>query len=139
MRIQELARRLGISERSVRHYERRGLLKPVRLANGYRSFSEADLRRAGFVRDLIASGFSTREILLFADCLEDDGVEDGSGGDPIQCVRRLEGKLEQIDRTMSELRARRSVLLARLSAARARAGAQASAADGVEKATSKTS
>jgi len=66
MQIKEAAERLGITERMLRHYEKEGLMDARRSENGYRSYSEADLRREGRIRDLIATGFSTREVRAMA-------------------------------------------------------------------------
>ena len=41
MKISELAKRTGVSTHALRHYERLGLLEPVRHANGYRDYTEA--------------------------------------------------------------------------------------------------
>ena len=43
MKIQELERRTGLERPSIRFYEKEGLLTPVRLENGYREYSEADV------------------------------------------------------------------------------------------------
>ncbi|MNR68005.1 HTH-type transcriptional regulator HmrR [compost metagenome] len=39
MKIGELSRLTGVSIRSLRHYEKRGLISPLRLPNGYREYS----------------------------------------------------------------------------------------------------
>jgi MerR family copper efflux transcriptional regulator len=80
MRIKEAAETLGISERALRHYELQGLLAPGRDANGYRRYGPSDLRRAERIRDMIATGFSTREIRAMAPCLDDDGAGPSEGG-----------------------------------------------------------
>ena len=106
MQIKEAAERLGISERMLRHYETAGLLDARRAQNGYRSYSEADLRRAGRIRDLIATGFSTREVRAMAACLSDEGAGPCEGGIP-----QLLEKLEHIDRLRADLDARREAVL----------------------------
>lgn len=111
MQIKEAAKTVGISERMLRHYEKAGLMEARRTASGYRTFSEADLRRAGRIRDLIASGFSTREVSSMTACLSDDG--DGRCEDGIPLL--LE-KLGHIDRLRADLDARREVVLDRLAA-----------------------
>ena len=109
MQIKEAAERLGITERMLRHYEKSGLMDTRRSENGYRSYSEADLRRAGRIRDLIATGFSTREVRAMAACLSDEGAGPCEGGIP-----RLLEKLEHIDRLRAELDERRDAVLDRL-------------------------
>src|SRR5690606_39880108 len=109
MQIKEAAERLGITERMLRHYEKAGLMDTRRSENGYRSYSEADLRRAGRIRDLIATGFSTREVRAMAACLSDEGAGPCEGGIP-----RLLEKLEHIDRLRAELDERRGAVLNRL-------------------------
>lgn len=113
MQIKEAAARLGITERMLRHYEKSGLMNTHRSENGYRSYSETDLRRAGRIRDLIATGFSTREVRAMAACLSDEGAGPCEGGIP-----RLLKKLEHIDRLRAELDERRNAVLGRLASLR---------------------
>lgn len=102
MQIKEAGDQLGISPRSLRHYENAGLLSPGRDLNGYRVYSPADLRRAARIRDMVATGFATREILAMAPCLTDDGAGACEAG-----LADLEHKLSQIDRLIADLGARR--------------------------------
>lgn len=113
MQAKEAAERLGITQRMLRHYEKEGLLDVRRTRNGYRSYGDADLRRAGRIRDFIATGFSTREIRAMRACLSDEGAgpcEDG--------IEKLTEKLEHIDRLRAELEAKRSAVLDRLATIR---------------------
>ena len=113
MLAKEAAQRLGLTQRMLRHYEKEGLLDIGRTLNGYRSYSEADLRRAGRIRDFIATGFSTREIRAMSACLSDEGSGPCEGG-----VEKLVEKLEHIDRLSAELEEKRSAVLERLTALR---------------------
>jgi DNA-binding transcriptional MerR regulator len=110
MQAKEAAERLGISQRMLRHYEKEGLLEVSRSDNGYRHYSETDLRRAGRIRDFIATGFSTREVRAMSNCLSDEGAagpcEDG--------IDRLAEKLEHIDRLRADLDERRNALVERI-------------------------
>lgn len=117
MQIKEAADRLGISERMLRHYERAGLMETSRQDNGYRRYTEADLRRAGRIRDLIATGFSTREVRAMAACLSDDGAGPCADGIPMMLK-----KLEHIDRLRADLDARRTAVLDRIAVLRAALG-----------------
>lgn len=109
MQAKEAAERLKITQRMLRHYEKEGLLEVGRTLNGYRSYTEADLRRAGRIRDFIATGFSTREIRAMAACLTDEGSGPCEGG-----VEKLREKLEHIDRLRAELDEKRGAVIDRL-------------------------
>jgi len=109
MMAKEAANRLGISQRMLRHYEKEGLMDVSRTFNGYRSYSEADLRRARRIRDFIATGFSTREIRAMSACLSDEGSGPCEGG-----IEKLAEKLVHIDRLRAELDEKRSAVLERL-------------------------
>ncbi|OBY28056.1 MerR family transcriptional regulator [Leisingera sp. JC1] len=113
MQVKEAAERLGITQRMLRHYENEGLMDVGRTENGYRSYSETDLRRAGRIRDFIATGFSTREIRSMSACLSDDGAGPCEGG-----IEKLTEKLQHIDRLRAELEAKRRAVLDRLQALR---------------------
>jgi DNA-binding transcriptional MerR regulator len=61
--IGEAARRSEFSIRTLRFYERRGILAPTaRSTGGYRLYSEVDLRRLDFIRRAKALGLSLSEI-----------------------------------------------------------------------------
>lgn len=63
MTIGQASRRSGFSIKTLRFYERRGLLAPsTRSAGGYRLFTEADLRRLEFVRQAKTLGLTLNEI-----------------------------------------------------------------------------
>lgn len=109
MQAKEAADRLGITQRMLRHYESEGLLQVDRSQNGYRYYRQADLRRAGRIRDFIAAGFSTREIRSMSACLSDEGAGPCAGG-----VEKMKEKLDHIDRLRAELEERREVILGRM-------------------------
>ncbi len=113
MQAKEAAERLGITQRMLRHYETEGLIEVSRSSNGYRKYNLADLRRAGRIRDFIATGFSTREIRAMRACLSDEG-----SGPCAQGVDMLLEKLDHIDRLRTELDERRDAVLDRLSVLR---------------------
>lgn len=63
IRIGELGRRAGISPKTIRYYEDAGLLpSPTRTDNGYRSYTEEDVRQLAFIRAAKDFGFTLGEI-----------------------------------------------------------------------------
>ncbi len=109
MQVKEAAEKLGITQRMLRHYEQQGLIAVGRTFNGYRYYSDADLRRAGRIRDFIAIGFSTREVRAMSACLSDDGSGPCEGG-----IEKLTEKLEHIDRLKTDLDTRRAAIVDRI-------------------------
>jgi DNA-binding transcriptional MerR regulator len=75
MRIGELAAATGVSRRLLRYYEEQGLLRPVRLTNGYREYSEADVAAVRHVRAMLAAGLPTAVIARLLDCVHDEGEQ----------------------------------------------------------------
>ncbi|WP_321830251.1 MerR family transcriptional regulator [Thalassovita sp.] len=109
MLAKEAASHLGISQRMLRHYETSGLMEVPRHTNGYRLYRPADLRRAERIRDFIAAGFSTREVYAMRDCLSDQGTGPCEGG-----IKKMQEKLDHIDRLQSDLSKRRATILLRI-------------------------
>ncbi len=93
----ELARLSGVSPDTLRHYERKGILRPNRAANGYRQYPESAVERVRLVQRALGLGFSLDELAkIFG--------ERDRGGAPCQEVRALAGrKLEQARVRLAEL------------------------------------
>ncbi|WP_048645090.1 MerR family transcriptional regulator [Nitratireductor soli] len=124
MQIQDAATTLRVSPRTLRHYEAVGLLSPNRDGNGYRVYAPADLRRAERIRDMIATGYSTREILAIAPCLDDANAGPCHGA-----VSGLKHKLEQIDRLIGDLAQKREAVVERLASLEASLADESQASD----------
>lgn len=95
--IGDLARRLGVSAKAIRHYESLGLLgEPRRSEAGYRLYGESDEARLRFVLAAKALGLTLAEIRDIV------GVWDG-GDRPCGHVSRiLEEKLVALDKRIAE-------------------------------------
>ncbi len=101
----EVAKSLGISVDTLRHYERIGLIqKPRRTAGGYRIFDAAAVEELRLSRRGLAMGFTLRELVKIARVRR-------QGGSPCGQVRALAGaKLEGIERRIEELTRHREEL-----------------------------
>ncbi|WP_213879002.1 MerR family transcriptional regulator [Pseudomonas sp. dw_358] len=62
MKIGEVAAHTGVSVDALRFYEEKGLIKPLRAANGYRFYPEQTLQLVGYIKLAQQLGFSLREI-----------------------------------------------------------------------------
>ena len=85
MRIGEVAARLGLSHRTLRHYEVEGLVIPAeRTPGGFRLYSALDVQRFLIIMSMRPLDFSLEEIgRLLA------GVEEGMSSDPAERQRGL--------------------------------------------------
>src|SRR5512146_2239817 len=64
MRIMEVSERYGISEDTLRYYERIGLIPPVnRTESGIRDYGEIDIRRVEFIKCMRSAGLPV-EVLI---------------------------------------------------------------------------
>ncbi|WFE65057.1 MerR family transcriptional regulator [Micromonospora sp. WMMD714] len=103
MRIGELARRTGVSARSLRYYEQQGLLTAVRLGNGYREYDEQAVLRVAFIQDLYGAGVPSEVIREILPC--------SSGRHPTgdcsalyERVRQIRDRLAQQERLIGQRR-----------------------------------
>jgi DNA-binding transcriptional MerR regulator len=103
-RIGELAKAIGVSTDTIRHYERKGVLHSERSRNGYREYPDTALERLQVIRQALAVGFTLDELsAIFR-------VFDG-GGAPCQQVRKLAAeKLAEVEKHLKEVTALRNDL-----------------------------
>ncbi len=117
--IGELADELGISQRAVRFYETKGLLKPRRVGVN-RVYDRRDRARLKLILRGKRLGFSLQEIAEYLDLYDEDPEQ-------ILQVRHLLNKVEQaiedlqrkrddIDSTLEELASIRKECIGRLKA-----------------------
>jgi MerR family copper efflux transcriptional regulator len=102
--IGNVARRVGIRTSAIRYDERQGMLQPtVRVANGYRAYTEDAVRLLLFVKRAQSLGITLKEIkplLALA----------SRGEQPCSHVKQLTQNLRDTERKMRELEALRNEL-----------------------------
>jgi len=106
--IAELAAHHGVTQRTIRFYESKGLLKPRRVG-AQRVFTEADRTRLGLILRAKAIGTTLSDIKTFLELYGREGegrlrqlefVIDKTARE----IEALEAKRAQIDITLKELR-----------------------------------
>lgn len=111
MRAGEAASAAGVSVKALRYYETAGLLAPARLGNGYRDYTDLDVRLVGEIRALMALGLSPGETRPFLDCLL-AGHE--IADDCPESLAAYQDKIDRIDALVARLTRTRSELADRL-------------------------
>ena len=71
MKIKDAAHIARLPVKTVRYYADIGLMTPSRATNGYRDYSEADVRRLAFIGRARAFGFSVDECRRLLGLYED--------------------------------------------------------------------
>ena len=107
-RVGQLAKAAGVSTDTLRHYERKGLLRPQRSSNGYRAYPEHELERVRMIRQALLVGFTLDELSRVFKVFD-------RGGAPCQEVRGLAvTKLAELERHLQDVIAIRNELRASL-------------------------
>ena len=109
MRIGELARRTGVSERSLRYYEQQGLLTADRTPGGQRDYPEQAVDRVIRIQELFAAGLHSKKIARLLPCMRDSDGGPSRTATPV-LVSELVEERARIDRMMGELANSRDVL-----------------------------
>lgn len=110
MLIGELAQQLGVTTKTLRHYEKIGLLQPpARDGNGYRSYAGRTARRARLVVDLRNLGLALQDV---SDLLKDEVGRSLRR----RLLGRLDGQIADRDLKIAVLQGERDELQARFDA-----------------------
>ncbi|KHO26268.1 MerR family transcriptional regulator [Mycolicibacterium setense] len=106
MRIGELARRTGVSQRSLRYYEQQGLLASERTPGGQREYSEKAIDRVIRTRSTVPVSGTISSLLP---CMRD-----ADGGPAAEATPRLLDALsagrDRIEQAIRELSTSREIL-----------------------------
>jgi len=105
MQIGEAAERTGLTHRTLRFYEERGLLKPPsRMEGGFRLYSEDDIQRIELIKQLQKLlGFSLAEIKEMVEA-EEFRTQLRAGYREAETQERIQGLQRAIEVTEAQLR-----------------------------------
>jgi DNA-binding transcriptional MerR regulator len=106
VRIGELSRRTGVSQRSLRYYEEQGLLTSSRSDAGQRHYSDADVQRVSLIRQLFDAGMSSRVIASVLPCVEtpsDPGVVEEAFATMTRLRERIDADIAHLIETRDAL------------------------------------
>ena len=118
MKISELARLGGVSVHALRHYEALGLLKPARLANGYRDYPPQARREVVFIRMARQIGIALPQIAQMLPAYRSGRMTHQ------QLIESLRERVAEIDSQISQLRAQRPAVVDHIAWARRQAASR---------------
>ncbi|PXX66881.1 DNA-binding transcriptional MerR regulator [Nocardia tenerifensis] len=109
MRIGELAERTGVSVRSLRYYEAKGLLTAERTSGGQREYAESAVDRVRRIQEMFAAGLHSATVGELLPCIHDvDGTPNATATPFL--VEKLTEERERIEQAMRDLDRTREVL-----------------------------
>ena len=100
MHIKDLAEQAGVTVKAVRYYESRGLVRPARASNGYRTYDDDDVRIVREVRALLSLGLTAEQTHPFVECLR--AANDRADVCPAS-LSAYRARIADIDARMGEL------------------------------------
>ncbi|WP_405167485.1 MerR family transcriptional regulator [Nocardia sp. NBC_01499] len=109
MRIGELAERTGVSVRSLRYYETKGLLGSERTSGGQREYADWAVDRVRRIQEMFAAGLHSDTIGELLPCIHDVDGTPNAAATPF-LVRKLTGERERIEQALRDLDRTREVL-----------------------------
>lgn len=105
--LKDMIRGSGCTPRTVRYYERQGLLRAQRSAGGHRLFAHSELERLSFIISLREAGWSLDEVTAFLDARElaetDKAAAEALEMQLAEQVGRLERKIHVLERLRADL------------------------------------
>lgn len=114
LRVGEAAKVLGVTAKTLRFYEQKGVLPPARRNGaGYRLYAAEDLERARFILRLKAMGLVLQEAREVLACAEEACC--GATGPRLE--ETLRSKLAEVESRILELKALRRKLMRALASA----------------------
>jgi len=103
MRIGEVARRSGVSTRSLRYYEEQRLISSERTSSGQRMYATPVIERVQLIQQLFAAGLNSRTIVRLLPYVD-------AGIAAPESFRLLETERARIDEAIGSLEAARDAL-----------------------------
>ncbi|NIZ02082.1 Cu(I)-responsive transcriptional regulator [Thalassospira lucentensis] len=107
MNISDAATESGLAAKTIRYYEEIGLVKPGRLANGYRDYDEDDLHKLRFLQRARGLGFSVEDCRGLLSLYEDRNRASSDVKKIAQThlaeIERKIAELQSLQKTLSHL------------------------------------
>ena len=108
MIIGEVSAKSGVSARSLRHYEKLGLITSTRAANGYRHYDDDVVAKARTIRSIFDLGFSSETARVVLPCAggSHEGVDRQAVTAHVERLRdELGVRMKELDETQKALTA----------------------------------
>ena len=110
MKINEVEKKTGMTKKAIRFYEEQDLIHPARAENGYREYSEADVRELmeiGFLRRLLIPVDDIRKLregkMALDECMYSHVHKLTEKQNTVEKAKQLCQDIAQTEQSLSEL------------------------------------
>lgn len=108
--IGDLAQELGITTRTIRYYEERGLITPQRTSGGQRTYTRKERGRLKLILRAKYAGFDLNEVQQVLDIYDTQPNEMGERQQAIKLIDMTTRRLDEIETKLRELTELRDLL-----------------------------
>lgn len=108
--IGDLAQELGVSTRTIRYYEERGLLDPQRTSGGQRIYTRRERGRLKLILRAKLAGFDLEEVRNVLQVYDALPAETAERVQALKLIDMTERRLQEINNTIDELNQLRDAL-----------------------------
>ncbi|WP_096187202.1 MerR family transcriptional regulator [Evansella halocellulosilytica] len=102
MKISQLSKMTNVSTRSIRYYDKKGLITSHRLQNGYRDFDESVIERIQTIQLYLNLGLTIDQIDVIINC-DADYPQQEMYGICEEVLEAYEEKLEEVSHQINTL------------------------------------
>lgn len=101
--IGDLAQELGITTRTIRYYEERGLITPQRTNGGQRTYTRKERGRLKLILRAKDAGFDLREVQQVLDIYDTQPNKMGERQQALKLIEMSTRRLDEIEAKINEL------------------------------------
>ena len=112
--IGDLAQELGISSRTIRYYEERGLIKPQRTNGGQRIYTRKERGRLKLILRSKVAGFDLEEVKQVLEIYDAHPNETGQRIQARKLIEMTHRRLNEINQKLTELTELQDLLIGQL-------------------------
>lgn len=103
MTIREVSEKYGLSQDTLRYYEKVGIIKPVPRKNGIRQYGPQELANIEFVQCMRSAGVSVEVLIKYIKLFDQEGTEKARKQLLIDEREKLKSKIADMNAALEKL------------------------------------
>lgn len=103
MTIKEVSEKYGLSQDTLRYYEKVGIIKPVPRKNGIRQYGPQELANIEFVQCMRSAGVSVEVLIKYIKLFDQEGTEEARKQLLIDEREKLKSKIADMNAALEKL------------------------------------